>query len=494
LAKARECSRLTLPGLIPAEGVSEHSMTVQPYSSVGAQLVANLTARLLLSLFPVEVPFFQYRITPEMIARIRATSQHPKGPDEEIVTVSQNIAELGYAIHDLMDESTLRQTLAEAIRHLLTGGNVLVYIAPDRSARIYRLDQYVVRRDNFGRPLNIIVKEAVYPSQLSQEIREACRLTAPLSATENRVDLYTVVAFQDGKAVQFEELNGHEVPGSRGEIAADDCGWLPLRWRAIAGNDYGEGHVGDYVSDLITHDQLYGIGTQSTAAAARAVFFIDPMSNITLQQWANASHGDALYGRADAVTTVQLDKSQDLTICRDTLQDIERRLSDAFLRKGSTIRDAERVTAAEIRVISEELESTLGGIFTTLSAELQLPLVRRFQYLGAKAGVIPKLSDDIKPRISTGMSALGKTASATAIRSWVGDGVGMFGPQAVQYINVETVLRNLGLAASVENLESMLLSADERAAAQQDAQIGAMAQAAAPAIVNQIGAANQQQP
>lgn len=403
------------------------------------------------------------------------------------------MAELGYAIYDLMDSSTLRQTLAETIRHLVVAGNVLLYVAPDRQARIYRLDQYVVRRDSFGHPLNIVVKEAVYPSQLTQQIREACRLTQPTGAGESRVDLYTVVEFKDGRAIQFEELNGHVVPGSRGEIDAENGGWFALRWRAIAGNDYGEGHCGDYLGDLITLDQLTGLLTQSTAAAARAVFFIDPMSGVTLQQWASANHGDALYGKGDAVTTVQLDKSQDLSICRSTVQDIERRLSDAFLRKGAAIRDAERVTAAEVRIISEELETTLGGVLTTLSAELQLPLVRRYQYLGTRDGVIEPLSKDIKPRISTGLSALGKAATSTAIREWVGDLVGMFGGEASQYLNIEAIARTLALGANVENVEAMLIGADERAQAQQDAQIGQMAQAASPEIIRQIGAANQQQ-
>lgn len=300
---------------MPPDGVSEFSLTSQPYSSTGAQLVANLTSRLLLSLFPVSVPFFQYRLSPESEGLLNA---------EEIPKASQRMAELGYAIYDLMDDSVLRQTLAECLRHLIVAGNVLFYIAPDRQARIYRLDQYVVRRDSFGRPLNIIIKEAVYPSQLSEEIRQACQLVEPTGVGEKRVDLYTAVEFVGGKAVQHEEINGYEVPGSRGEIAAEDAGWFALRWRAIAGNDYAEGHCGDFLGDLITLDQLTGLLTQSTAAAARAVFMIDPMSGITLQQWANASHGDALYGRAEHVSTVQLNKSQDLSICRNTVQDIER--------------------------------------------------------------------------------------------------------------------------------------------------------------------------
>ncbi|WP_416142518.1 portal protein [Escherichia coli] len=39
-------------------------------------------------------------------------------------------------------------------------------------------------------------------------------------------------------------------------------------------------------------------------------------------------------------------------------------------------RTGERVTAEEIRYVASELEDTLGGVYSILSQELQLPLVR----------------------------------------------------------------------------------------------------------------------
>jgi len=483
LVKARECSRLTITGLIPADGASEHSIVQQPYSSVGAQRVSNLSSRLLMSLFPVSIPFFQYRLSPESMRLL--------APDE-IPEASQRMAELGYAIYDLMDSAVIRQTLTEAIKHLVVGGNVLIYIAPDRQARLYRLDQYVVRRDTFGHPLNIIVRECVYPSELSEEIRLACKIKDPTSVGEQRVDVYTVVERVGDKAVQYQEINGIEVPDSRGEVADLDKGWLALRWRAIAGCDYGEGHAGDYLGDLITLDDLTGSLAGSTAIAARTLFMVAPNSNLSVNEIAEARNGDILYGEASSVSTVQSGKYNDLSVCRQAIQDIERRLADAFLQTSNAIRDAERVTAEEIRKVTEELETTLGGVLTTLSAELQLPLVRRFQYLGAKAGVIPALSKEIKPQISTGLSALGKAASANTLRSFISDLQAALGPQAAAAIlKSDVIARELGRAAGVENLEALLKTSDEQAADQQNAMVGQMASSSAPEILRQVGAATQ---
>lgn len=484
LVKARECSRLTVTGLIPAEGVSEHSIVQQPYSSVGAQRVHNLSARLLASLFPVSIPFFQYRLSPE--------SQRLLSPDE-IPVASQRMAELGYAVNDLMESAVLRQTLAETINHLIVGGNALLHIAPDQKARLYRLDQYVVRRDVFGVPLDIIVKEQVYLSELTEEVRQACHLTEQTGVGEKRVDVFTVVKRVGATTEQYQEINGYEVPDSRGSIKADNMGWLALRWRAIAGHDYGEGRVGDYLGDLITLDQLAGALAGSTAIAARTLTFVAPNSNLSASEVAQAENGAVLYGDAASVTTMQSGKSQDLRTCREAMADIERRLADAFLQTSSAIRDAERVTAEEVRRISEELETTLGGVLTTLSAELQLPLVRRFEYLGTRAGVIPALSPDIKPQIITGAPALGKAAAANTLRTFISDLVGALGQQGLSILKPDAIARELGRAAGVENLEGLLKSSDEQAQDQQNAMLSQMAQNSAPELVRQIGAPQTQQ-
>ena len=75
---------------------------------------------------------------------------------------------------------------------------------------------------------------------------------------------------------------------------------------------------------------------------------------------------------------MQLNKSMDMSTVLTTAQQIESRLSYAFLlnsavQSGAAGRD--RVTAEEIRYVAGELEDTLGGVYSLLSQELQYPLV-----------------------------------------------------------------------------------------------------------------------
>ena len=50
-------------------------------------------------------------------------------------------------------------------------------------------------------------------------------------------------------------------------------------------------------------------------------------------------------------------------------------MSYAFLLNTAIQRDAERVTAQEIRYMAQQLETAMGGIYSLLSQEFQLPLV-----------------------------------------------------------------------------------------------------------------------
>ena len=51
-------------------------------------------------------------------------------------------------------------------------------------------------------------------------------------------------------------------------------------------------------------------------------------------------------------------------------------MSYAFLLHTAIQRDAERVTAQEIRYMAEQLETAMGGVYSLLSQEFQLPLVK----------------------------------------------------------------------------------------------------------------------
>lgn len=480
LRQARQATLLTIPGLIPQEGASDpHDIVTQPYSSLGARGVNNVAAKLLLSLFPPQRPFFHLNIEPQTADQMGTTL----GPAQAA------LAAISTQAMDLIDTSGSRPLWMEVFRHLIVAGNVLVYHPDDGTVmRVWRLDQFVVRRDAQGVPLEIVVEEEVYPSELDPTILGAVGIALdkddkpgePRSKTEDKVKLYTMVMREQDTIIHFQEINGVEVPGSRGQVKSDVSGWQALRWQAVPGSDYGRSMVSEYAGDFLSMEEGWKSILNFAAEAARIIRILDPNSAIDAEEFASADTGDVLTGYADKVLTVQLDKSQDFSSLWNILQQIERRISQAFLLTANTIRDAERVTAEEIRAVAQELEDAFGGAYTVLSAEAQAPYARRVLYILTKLGLAPKLPPTVVPKVVTGFAALGQNHETVAIMEWLQSLEGVFGPQwvATNIKGSEVALRT-GTAQGITDVQGMLLSDQEKAA---NAQAEANAQATQTAV------------
>jgi hypothetical protein len=70
---------------------------------------------------------------------------------------------------------------------------------------------------------------------------------------------------------------------------------------------------------------------------------VNPVGATNIKTLAKAESGAIIKGNAQDVSTLQVDKSHDLRIAYETLNDIQRRLASAFLLNESARRDAERV-------------------------------------------------------------------------------------------------------------------------------------------------------
>ena len=62
LDRARDCSELTIPTLIPRDSSTSSEEFATTYQGIGARGVNNLASKLLLSLLPPNAPFFRLAI------------------------------------------------------------------------------------------------------------------------------------------------------------------------------------------------------------------------------------------------------------------------------------------------------------------------------------------------------------------------------------------------------------------------------------------------
>ena len=76
LDRARECSNLTIPSVIPADGHTESDDLATPYQAVGSRLVHNLANKLLMALLPPNTAFFRLLPQPEMVQLAKEQQQN----------------------------------------------------------------------------------------------------------------------------------------------------------------------------------------------------------------------------------------------------------------------------------------------------------------------------------------------------------------------------------------------------------------------------------
>jgi hypothetical protein len=234
---------------------------------------------------------------------------------------------------------------------------------------------------------------------------------------------------------------------------------------------------------------------EGSAAAAKVLFMINPNGTTRAKTLAEAPNGAIVQGSEGDVSVLQLNKFNDFRVAQTVMAQIQDRLSHAFLLNSSVVRDAERVTAEEIRMLSQELESALGGLYSILSQEFQLPLVTRLMDRMSKKDRLPKLPKDIvKPTIVTGVEALGRGNDLNRLDMFLAGANQVVGPEAVaQYVNVGDYFKRRATALGIET-EGLIKSDEEiQMAMQQAQQQEMMMKLGAPAVAPTINALAQQQ-
>jgi hypothetical protein len=465
LERARECARYTLPFLMPPEGHSRDTHFKTPWQGVGARGVNNLASKLLLALLPPNSPFFRLVIHDGALERII----EEEGLKADIDATLGQIERL---IMTEIETSALRVGVFEALKHLIVTGNSLLYLSPTQGLRVFHLDCYAVRRDPVGHVLEIMTLEKIDPRLLPQEVRSAAPSESkePLS-DEKPLDLYTRIVLKENQWQVSQEANKIKLPDSYGLYPLDRSPWIPLRFIRVDNEDYGRGFVEEYLGDLKSLEVLTQAIVEGSAASAKVLFLVKPNSTTHEKTLAEAPNGAIRSGSADDVSVLQVQKHADFAVAKNTMDDITQRLSFAFLLNSSIQRKGERVTAEEIRHMAGELEDALGGVYSILSQEFQLPLIHRLMYQMEKAGMLPQLPKGIiKPMIITGLEALGRGHDLTKLESFVDDltRLGQAMPEILMRLNASDLIQRLATARGIET--HGLIKSDEQILAEQQQQ------------------------
>lgn len=445
LERARECSKLTIPTLIPDNEHTQSNRFETTYQGIGARGVNNLASKLLLSLLPPNSPFFRLSIDSFVLKDIEQ--------NETLRTqIEAGLAEVEKAIMNDIEVGNDRVSVFEALKHLIVGGNVLLFVAKD-GMRVFPLSSFVIDRDPMGNVLEIITKEIVSHKVLPEEVQEVLKTKYLYNEdTSSTCDLYTCVKRVKNKFEVHQEVKGITIPQSVGSYDLDKTPYIPLRMIKVDGEDYGRSYVEEYIGDLISLEGLTKAIVEGASASAKCLFLVSPNGTTRAKALAESENGAIIEGSASDVSVLQLQKFADFKVTYEALNKIEQRLSYAFLLNASVVRDSERTTAEEVRYVAQELQDSLGGIYGILSQEFQLPFVKRKISVLQKSKKLPELPKGVVfPKVITGLEALGRTTDRNKLVLFLQTLGATLGAQTIQqFVNVSEAVTRLAIADGIE--------------------------------------------
>jgi hypothetical protein len=459
LQSAIDASKLTLPYLIKQdEDNSSHKTLLNPYQSVGAKGVVTLASKLMLALLPPQTSFFKLQLDETSLLNEDIDPKIRSELDLSFSRIERTMMESIAASDD-------RVVVHQALKHLVVAGNALIYMAKDK-LKLYPLNRFVVDRDGLGNVIEIVTKERInkkivedlFPQLESMHVNSDESYAGTGQA--NQCDVYTHIKRDNNRYVWHQEVYGKLIPKSQGKAPLDTNPWLALRFNTVDNEAYGRGRVEEFIGDLKSLDALSQAIIEGSAAAAKVVFTVSPSSTTKPSTLAKAGNGAIVQGRPDDIGVVQVGKTADFGTAYQMIQQLERRIAEAFLILQ--VRNSERTTAEEVRMTQMELEQQLGGLFSLLTVDFLVPYLNRKLSVAQKSGDIPRIpSNLVKPTIVAGVNALGRGQDRESLGMFMQTIAQTMGPEAiVKYINPEEVIKRLAASQGIDVL-NLVRSMDE---------------------------------
>ena len=470
LERARDCAKLTIPTLFPDKGVNEATDFQTPYQSIGARGVMNLASKLMLALFPPHAPFFRLSVDELVYKQIQ-------GSPEQKQTIEVGLSKIEKAVMDNMEVSNDRVAVYEALKQLIVSGNCLLRLT-EKGLRVFRLENYVLKRDPQGHVLKIIIKETLNPATLPDKIRKAVLENKEEDYDKDKdLDLYTCIIREPKRYSVMQECNKKIILQS--EYKLDQLPYIALRFNRVDGMDYGRSHVEHFYGDLRSLEGLTRAVLEGSSASAKMLFMVSPNGTTRASALASAPNGAIIEGNSNDVSVLQANKFADFRISFEMMNRIETRLNFAFLLNASVQRQAERVTATEVQLVAQELQDALGGIYGLLTTEFQLPYIHAKLAMLRQQKLLPNLPKDIvRPKIIVGMEALGRASDRLKLLQFMSDLAGTLGADVLaRHINLEDAIKKFAIANGIDT-DGLLKSAEQIQQEKQQAQQQQFAQQA----------------
>jgi len=443
ITRLEQYAALTLPKLCTPTGYTQNSEELShDYQAVGAQAVNHLANKIMLALFAPSRPFFRLDPTPKMLKELTEVGLDPAALSVELAQAEKRAV-------GALDRMAVRPKLYEAVKNLVVLGNVLLFFEKD-NLRVIGIKKYQVRRSASGKVLELLLEDTVQFDELDDAVQEECLRQGLRRKEDQEVKLYKWIKLDENGDYKLEQ-HVDTIRLSKkfdGKWSEKNLPYRVLTWDLSDDAHYGTGLVEDYKGDFAGLSMLSTAQIQGAILSSEFRWLANPAGFTKPEDFENSENGAVIPGVEGDITLVESSKSRDLAVMGEMSSEYINRIGRGFLMGSAVTRQAERVTAEEIRMQAQELETSLGGAYSRLAVDFQLPMA----YWLMDIVELSIRGTDIEPSIVTGLDALSRDGDLETFKMFLADVVSLSNiqPTVLARMKLDAVVADLATARRID--------------------------------------------
>lgn len=489
----------TIPSVFPRADASDNSKGVGMLDSIGAAVVNHFSNKLVTTLFSPNRPFFRLMPDPmsKAVKKLYQAAEDGNAQEQDqaknaLTDLRSKFVKTEKNAVRYLERIGYRTSATNAAKLLVVTGDVVLRSTKNKPSTVYSMRDYVCEKDLTGRDVILIVRDSLAYGALSTEqqkmLEDSDFDTASVTAS-TPVTIYTSLELMDdGRYQRRTAIENIELP-KVDLFTEKSMPFTHLSWNLTKGENYGRGLVEDYSGSFHVIDKMSQHQTLLIAKLADLKIMVDPASGIDVEHLNSSETGTYVSGKPSDVQPMASGMDAGIQYIEGIVLAHKRQISAAFLYQTGQVRDAERVTAEEIRENAAELEIAHGGVYSRFAADWQSKVA-----YDSVSALGEEMGDVVEPQIMTGMDSLSRTGEMQAIRVWMTDlsllnqlPEGMQavvkGPEFAQYAAVQRGVDHGAFVKSPNELAAEQKAAQEEAMAQEKAMSDMKAQEAAASAV-----------
>lgn len=405
LTRCERYAALTIPKVCLPEGTRPETMDEShDYQSLGSEAVNNMTNKLMIAMFAPSRPFFRVAPGPN-------TKKSALQAGIEEVELQSVLASMERQASAELDSKGQRPKLYQACRHLVVTGNVLMVLDKD-AIRIMGIRYFCVQRTFDGRVHTGIIREQMKFEELDYDIQ---KLWVDRYKPDDVVSMYKHIRrTPQGGYVMDQWCNDTKLPDEYSGRWKDEdsCPYRFLTWDLADESDYGTGLVEEYVGDFESLSVLSEAIVTGAVVGTEFRWAVNPNGSTTVDDLEESQNGGVFAGSPKDIGAVVAQVAEGVKTAQAVSQEYTQRISRGFLMGAAVTRQAERVTAEEVRLQQQELQSSRGGTYSALAPQLQRPVALWM----LSSADMPISATDLKIVVVTGLDALSRNGDLENLR------------------------------------------------------------------------------